>query len=112
VKTNVLLDGTSIEAEPQTCEPAGDWLTVTAPATLTGGQWYTCYYPGTPTALEGASVIIYYSLTPPSVLVGDAPLRAGRMVPGDYTFAGTFRSKSGTPVELTGVSFTVDVAPE
>lgn len=99
VKTDGLLDGSSIEATPQSCVPAGGWLTVTTNATLpAGGQWYTCYNPGTPTALEGASVIIYYSTTAPGVLAAAAPRTAGRMAAGDYNFTGTIQGKNGGDV--------------
>jgi len=111
VKTNVLLDGASIEATPQSCVPAGNWLNVTtAPAGLTGGTWYTCYFPGTPTTLEGASVLIYYSALAPGVLTANAPLRAGRLVAGDYAMNGTIRAKNGTPIDIR-VAFTVVVPP-
>lgn len=110
VKANVLLNGASIENEPQTCVPAGatgadpdGWLTITAPAGLAGGSWYTCYYPSTPTDTEpGGAIWIFYAAE------YDAPLETGFLTAGDYTIAGTVKTKSGADLPI---NFSVTVAP-
>jgi len=112
VTANQLLDPTSIEQAPWDvntgetgCDPANGWLavTVTGPVALPAGQWYTCYYPSSPSETVGASVFIYYSATPPGTAVGAQPIRAGTMVAADFTFTGTVKAKSGAdlPISVT-----------
>ncbi|MFO0582923.1 MAG: hypothetical protein U0229_11655 [Anaeromyxobacter sp.] len=98
---NVLLDGSSVEAAPQTCVPAaGAGWTFSGPAELpAGGAWYTCYYPSSANG-GGASVFVYYAVVPPGPGAAAMPGRAGRMVLGDYAVSGTVRAEDGTPLEL------------
>jgi len=106
--TNVLLDGTSVEQTPNSCLPvtASNW-TFTAPAGHpTNGVWYTCYYPSSATASDGASVYVYYSTVAPGPSTAAQPIRAGRMVDGDYAISGTVKAKDGQSLELKA-SFTV-----
>jgi len=115
VTTDGLLDGASIEATPQSCTPAGGWLTATGTgvtateAAWPAGAWYTCYYPSSATTDDGASVFIFYSEVAPGATTASQPVRSGRMVPGAYSFRGTINSKDGTPfpiaVDATVVPF-------
>jgi len=110
VTANQLLDPASIEQAPWNvatgetgCDPAGGWLTVggTGAAALTGGQWYTCYYPSSATATDGGSVFIYYSATEPGTATAAQPIRAGNVVTGTYTFTGTVKTKGGADLPIS-----------
>jgi hypothetical protein len=102
VTTDGLLDGASIEATPQTCTPAGGWLTVTGTgvtatqALFPTATLYTCYYPSSATTDDGASVFMFYSEIAPGATTASQPIRSGRMAPGDYSFRGTIQSKDGS----------------
>lgn len=75
VKLNKLIDGATIEQDPNTCVPAGvtrdtrteGWFHVTQVSGTTPvgtaaeetEHWYSCYYPATSTTNEGASIVFY-----------------------------------------------------
>jgi hypothetical protein len=106
VKANVLLDGASIQATPQSCDPAGDWLTITgtgatAMQTRTDageGQWYTCYYPSTASGTEpGGSVWIFWS---PPYDAENLPMDVADLDAGTYNFAGTVATDAGGSIDI------------
>ncbi len=113
VKANKLLDGASIEAEPQTCNPTNGWLSVTSsigaatPAVDDSAAWFTCYNPATSTSAEGGAVVIYNGQD----LSHGAWLDQGQGTPVStadlttYTFKGQVADKQGHP-------FPVDVRLE
>ncbi|MFT3913841.1 MAG: hypothetical protein QM704_06945 [Anaeromyxobacteraceae bacterium] len=114
--TNRLLDGASVEQTPNSCLPvtSANWtFTGTGPTALATafptGSWYTCYYPSSPTDTIGASVYVYYAGTPaaaPGPSTAAIPIRAGRMVVGDYVISGTVKTDSGQDLALKA-QFTV-----
>jgi len=111
--TNVLLDGASIEQTPQSClqVTAAGWV-ITDPGLATsnpGGQWYTCYYPSSPSDSLGASVYVYYATVAPGVATAAQPIRSGRMIAGDYTVSGTIKAKDGTDLLLKAAWTVTDV---
>jgi hypothetical protein len=105
VRLNKLMDGTSIQTAVDDCTPAGNWLTVTEtgtpPACDTGTpKWFSCYQPSSPSANEGASVVIYRACSATSSGWGDAvPLQNG----ATFTFSGSIKDKAGTvlPIAVT-----------
>jgi len=111
--TNVLLDGATIEQTPQSClqVTAAGWV-ITDPGLATsnpGGQWYTCYYPSSPSDSLGASVYVYYATVAPGVATAAQPIRSGRMIAGDYTVSGTIKAKDGTDLLLKAAWTVTDV---
>ncbi len=58
VKTNKLLDGAAIQADPLSCVPAAA-VNLTVNGVVNPPGWFTCYVPATSTPAEGASVVIY-----------------------------------------------------
>jgi len=105
VTTDGLLDGASIEATPQTCLQAGNWLAVTGTnlaALPAGGIWYTCYYPSSATTDDGASVYIFYATIAPGTTTASQPVRSGTLVAGDYNFTGSILAKNGSafPIDI------------
>ncbi len=64
VKTNKLLDGSTIQTTDQTtnsdgdCTPKDGWLGV-SPAPAAGNVWYSCYDPSSPTTLAGSSIVLF-----------------------------------------------------
>lgn len=101
ITTDGLLDGASIEATPQSCLQANNWLTVTTTATLpAGGTWYTCYYPSSATTDDGSSVYVFYATVAPGTATASQPIRSGTMTAGTYTFNGSFKGKGGNAITL------------
>jgi len=129
ITTNQLLDGASIEAAPYElngatgCVPTGasnadnsnGWLTVTATtgALPTGGKWYTCYYPSSATASDGASVVLYYSAVPPGISTAARPTVAALAPPSDLQYRGTIKTKGGAdlPIAVNASFGFVQVTP-
>jgi len=101
VKANVLLAGASVEAVPQTCAEANNWLTVTGDAGLAAGSWYTCYYPSTATGSEpGGAVWIYHTATqavPPTdpLYATPDPADGDALDASDFVFNGTVQVDGG-----------------
>ena len=58
VKTNKLLDGAAIQADPLSCVPAAA-VNLTVNGVVNPPGWFTCYVPATSTPAEGASMVIY-----------------------------------------------------
>lgn len=58
VKTNKLLDGAAIQADPLSCVPAAA-VNLTVNGVTNPPGWFTCYVPATSTPAEGASMVIY-----------------------------------------------------
>jgi hypothetical protein len=112
VKANVLLDGASIEATPQSCTPADGWLAVSgtgATATATAGNvWYTCYYPSTASDSEPGASIWIFAAPPASDLTAAGPFELGVLEAGDYSFTGSVAAHGGAALD---VSFTLTVVP-
>lgn len=135
ITTNQLLDGASIEAAPYElngatgCVPTGasnadntnGWLTVTSvPGALgvtgplpTGGAWYTCYYPSSATASDGASVVLYYSAVPPGISTAARPTVSAVAPASDLQYRGTIKTKGGAdlPVNVNASFGFVQVTP-
>lgn len=109
--TNVLLDGTTIEQTPNSCLPvaASNWVFTVPAGHPTNGAWYTCYYPSSATASDGASVYVYYASTAPGPATAAQPIRAGRMVAGNYAVSGTIKAKDGQSLELKAAWTVTDV---
>jgi hypothetical protein len=101
VTFNKLLNGATIQTDPTSCVPAGNWLAVT-PAAGAGNAWYTCYSPGSPTESDGGSVVIYQGPAAGS----DGWADAVALPAGTYTFAGTVQDKQGNaaPINVTMTS--------
>jgi hypothetical protein len=118
VRLNKLMDGTSIQTAVDDCTPAGPpptgWLTVTEtgtpPACATGTpKWFTCYQPSSPSANEGASVVIYRSCAATSAGWEDAvPLQNG----ATFTFSGSIKDKAGTVLPIAVTMKTAATPPE
>lgn len=96
VKTNKLLDGAKIQASTTSCVPAPEVALTVNGAPATG--WFTCYYPGTSTTAEGASVVIYQGadIQPLTGFFDSAAL-----VEGTYAIAATITDKQGNQQRVT-----------
>jgi hypothetical protein len=106
-KANVLLDGASIEATPQSCWQAGAAPWLTAPA-VAGASWYTCYYPSSATGSEpGGAIWVYPAATQdPADPAYATPSPFDESMPGiapgdDLIVSGTIQSKSGDSLQLS-----------
>lgn len=96
---NKLLSGSTIQTSPSDCTPAGNWVQVTPP---TGCPWYSCYQPSSPTAAQGATVLLFQACG--AVTANDGPFDVAEALP-----AGTFhitnapnsiRDNQGNPVTI------------
>ncbi|ABS24510.1 hypothetical protein [Anaeromyxobacter sp. Fw109-5] len=118
VKTNKLLDGASIQADPLSCDPAvrdgAPWLKVTrvvgATETDDSANWLSCYNPSSPTSSEGASIIIYRGEDVSGGVAGDGWFAVSE-VEGDAAEVATYRIE-GTVFDRQGNALPVNVAFE
>lgn len=97
VKTNKLLDGSAIQADPLSCVPAAA-VNLTVNGTVNPGGWFTCYVPATSTPAEGASVVIYHGT---DINVTTGYFDAADLVAGTYTIVLTITDKQGHTQTVT-----------
>jgi hypothetical protein len=105
VKTNKLLDGAKIQTSTTSCAPAPEVNLTVNGAAATG--WFTCYYPSTSTATEGASVIIYQGV---DILPLKGFFDSAKLSSGFYVIKATITDKQGNAQPVTinsGVAVTV-----
>jgi hypothetical protein len=111
VKFNKLLDGASIQASTQSCEPANGWLTVTRNGAPDTG-WFSCYNPSSPTTSEGASVIFYRGADVSVGAAGDGwfavATGAGSTTEfAEYVLTGNILDKQGNQIPIN-ITYTVE----
>lgn len=111
VKMNKLLDGASIQATPESCEPANGWITATKNGIDDTANWFSCYSPATATDAEGASIVLYRGVDVTTGSSGDGWFvqsdSASSSEVNSYTIAGTVQDKQGNPVEIN-IAYTVE----
>lgn len=110
VKFNKLLDGASIQATPESCAPANDWLSVARNGAPDTGDWFSCYNPSSPTASESASITLYRGEDVSTGVAGDGWLSvasgAGSATEvSTYVLTGNVQDKQGNaiPINITYV---------
>lgn len=107
VKTNKLLDGFSIQTSASSCVPATG-LSLTVNTVVNPAGWFACYQPGSGTATEGSSLVVYQGedIVPGIEGVGLGFFEAAAALPlatGTYAITATPKDKSGAALS---VSFT------
>lgn len=120
VKTNKLLDGSSIQTDWDDCTPAqrngAPWITVTRVVGTTeetianADGWFTCYNPSSPTSSEGASIIIYPGGNVSGGVEGDTWF-GNSEVTGEAAQVTTYRIR-GTALDKQGNELPIDLAFE
>ncbi len=117
VRTNTLLEGSTIQTADQTatsdgdCTPKDNWLSATP---VSGSVWYSCYYPSSPTSLEGSSIVLFASPSPISGGPGGSGwfAVATRLPTTDvgatYTLTGSVKDQNGNSLSID-VTVTVSV---
>lgn len=105
VKTNKLLDGAAIQADPMSCAPAAA-VNLTVNGVVNPPGWYTCYVPATSTPAEGASVVIYQGSNIDNTT---GYFDAADLSPGFYVINATITDKQGNAQPIT-INSAVSVA--
>lgn len=105
VTANKLLSGPSIETSPGSCVPTGSWLT--ASPTPLGDTWFSCYFPSSPTADLGGSVVIFKAAAYSGSWHAVAALEGAALTPTTYTMSGSVADPQGQALALN-VTATVD----
>jgi hypothetical protein len=113
VKTNKLVNGDTIETAPpapdgsgEDCTPFGNWLQVNGAPSV---GWMSCYYPGSPSSAEGASVVLY---------AGPSPTRtsgyydASTLAAGVYVLGGSVYDRQGHALTIDVNAFVAQASPK
>lgn len=108
VKTNKLLDGAAIQADPTSCVPAAA-VNLTVNGATSPPDWFTCYVPATSTPSEGASMVIYQGS---DIDLTTGYFDAADLVAGSYTIVATITDKQGNAQTVTINATVVDPPPE
>jgi hypothetical protein len=97
VKTNKLLDGAAIQADPLSCVPAAA-VNLTVNGVANPPDWFTCYVPATSTPAEGASVVVYQGKNIDSLT---GYFDSADLAVGTYTIVATITDKQGHTQTVT-----------
>ena len=106
IKTNKLLDGAAIQADPLSCKPAAA-VNLTVNGTVNPAGWFTCYVPSTSTPNEGASMVIYQGT---DINVTTGYFDSADLKEGTYTIVATLTDKQGNTQTVT-INATVVTPP-
>lgn len=108
VQFNKLLDGSKIQATPESCAPAAGWLSVT-PAAASGCAWNACYSPQSPDPNNESSTVAIFQACGGDASGWDDP---GPLTPAtQYTITGPVSDKQGNTLQLNETATTEAAAP-